>query len=104
MEGLGIPSAAALFTDFGYQQRDMLTFPAKKLQVSKKGIFVLQSMRQSSRNLHAREDGKVQEIPRSGPDNALARVFPAAVSCPVLLPAGLLVLASRPGAAPRVHL
>ncbi|EFN52697.1 hypothetical protein CHLNCDRAFT_36784 [Chlorella variabilis] len=32
VEGLGIPSAAALFTDFGYQQRDMLTFPAKKLQ------------------------------------------------------------------------
>lgn len=30
---LGITAAAQLFTDFGYQRRDVLTFPKKKLRV-----------------------------------------------------------------------
>jgi hypothetical protein len=33
VEGLGIGSVASLFTDFGYQRRDRLVFPNKKLQV-----------------------------------------------------------------------
>lgn len=32
VEGLGIASVASLFQDFGYQQRDELTFPKKKLR------------------------------------------------------------------------
>lgn len=33
VEGLGIASAAQLFTDFGYQRRDPYEFPSKKLRV-----------------------------------------------------------------------
>ena len=33
VEGLGIASAAQLFTDFGYKRRDAFEFPAKKLRV-----------------------------------------------------------------------
>lgn len=33
VEGLGIASAAQLFTDFGYTRRDPLEFPSKKLRV-----------------------------------------------------------------------
>ena len=35
VEGLGIASAASLFTDWGYERRDQLTFPNKKLQVGR---------------------------------------------------------------------
>ena len=32
MDGLGIEAIARFFTDFGYEQRDELAFPAKKLR------------------------------------------------------------------------
>ena len=32
VEGLGIDSIARLFTDFGYERRDVLHFPGKKLR------------------------------------------------------------------------
>lgn len=36
VEGLGIASAAQLFTEFGYQRRDEYHFPSKKLRVRMK--------------------------------------------------------------------
>jgi hypothetical protein len=56
VEGLGIPSVAQLFLDFGYSQRDMLTFPAKKLRVRQRcgGSWLVMKTAPVGGKLHTR--------------------------------------------------